>query len=163
MLSGKPPPGFVIDHTRGRLGGGENTFQEAKDAIQNWQHFQLGWVEPCDASTPIEEGQVVGILARCFGVWFLNARRIVTVVDSTESMIRFGFSYGTLADHAESGEERFQVEWNLSDNSVWYDILAYSRPQKWYTKIGSPIVRRIQKRFAQDSLAAMQKCANGSA
>jgi uncharacterized protein (UPF0548 family) len=27
-------------------------------------------------------------------------------------MRRFGFAYGTLAQHAESGEERFTVEWN---------------------------------------------------
>ena len=36
---------------------------------------------------------------------------------------KFGFAYGTLPDHAATGEERFLIEWNQDDDSVWYDIL----------------------------------------
>lgn len=71
-------------------------------------------------------------------------------------MIRFGFVYGTLPGHVECGEERFQVEWNRNDDSVWYDIFAFSRPNHFLARIGYPIVRRIQKKFASDSAAAMQ-------
>jgi alpha-ketoglutarate-dependent taurine dioxygenase len=46
---------------------------------------------------------------------------------------RFAFAYGTLAEHAESGEERFQVEWR-EDDSVWYDILAFSRPNQLFSR-----------------------------
>ena len=42
---------------------------------------------------------------------------------------RFGFAYGTLPDHAGSGEEGFLVEWGREEGSVWYDILALSRPR----------------------------------
>jgi len=38
---------------------------------------------------------------------------------------------------------------------VWYDILAFSRPNQVLTRLGYPLVRRIQKRFAKDSAAAM--------
>ena len=61
-----------------------------------------------------------------------------------------------LPGHVESGEERFQVEWNRSDDTVWYDILAFSRPNHVLTRLGYPIVRRIQKKFARDSATAMQ-------
>src|SRR5262249_800616 len=63
----------------------------------------------------------------------------------------------TLPEHAESGEERFTVEWHEADAAVWYDILAFSRPQQLLARCGYPIARRLQKRFARDSAAAMQR------
>ena len=154
--SGTPPFGFVVDHTRIQLGKGQQVFDEAKNAIKRWEHFQLGWVETSSKDIPIERGQVVGVMARALGIWVLNACRIVSVIDETGDRSRFGFVYGTLPGHVESGEERFQVEWNRSDDTVWYDILAFSRPNHLLTRLGYPIVRRIQKKFAHDSAAAMQ-------
>jgi len=103
----------------------------------------------------------VAVLARVFGVWSLNACRIVDVINEVGPTTRFGFAYGTLPGHAESGEERFQIEWNREDDSVWYDIRAFSRPNHWLTRLGYPIVRRIQQRFARDSAAAMQAAIRG--
>jgi uncharacterized protein (UPF0548 family) len=68
---------------------------------------------------------------------------------------RFGFAYGTLAEHAESGEERFTVEWDRDEDTVWYDILAFSRPRNSLARLGYPLSRLLQKRFAKDSKAAM--------
>ena len=56
----------------------------------------------------------------------VNACRVVYVVDEEEPIQRYGFAYGTLPDHAETGEERFLVEWNRASGEVWYDILAFS-------------------------------------
>ena len=39
------------------------------------------------------------------------------------------------------------VEW-CADDSVCYDILAFSRPNHWLVRLGYPITRRLQKRFA---------------
>jgi uncharacterized protein (UPF0548 family) len=154
--SGTPPAGFVVDHTRIQLGNGQSVFDAAKMAIKRWEHFQLSWVETSSTDIPIERGQVVGVLAWVFGVWCLNACRIVSVIDESGDVSRYGFVYGTLPGHVESGEERFQVEWNRSDDTVWYDILAFSRPNHFLTRLGYPMVRRIQKKFAHDSAAAMQ-------
>ncbi|HEV3306332.1 MAG TPA: DUF1990 family protein [Candidatus Sulfotelmatobacter sp.] len=74
---------------------------------------------------------------------------------------RFGFAYGTLGEHAESGEERFTVEWSRDDDSVWYDILAFSRPRQMLARLGYPLSRLLQKRFAEDSKAAVAKAAGG--
>jgi uncharacterized protein (UPF0548 family) len=60
-----------------------------------------------------------------------------------------------LAEHAESGEERFTVEWNREDDSVWYDILAFYRPRQMLARLGYPLSRLLQKRFAEGSKAAM--------
>jgi uncharacterized protein (UPF0548 family) len=99
----------------------------------------------------------VAVIARLFGLWWLNACRIVYVVDEEGAVQRFGFAYGTLPQHAESGEERFTVEWHEADDAVWYDILAFSRPQQLLARLGYPIARRLQKRFARDSAAAMRR------
>jgi len=150
-----PPAGYVVDHTRIKLGEGEPVFHEAKAALQRWEQFRLGWVEAWSPDTAIQPGEVVAVMGRAIGLWWLNACRIVYVVDESGLNCKFGFAYGTLPGHVESGEERFLIEWNRSDNSVWYDILAFSRPNHFLTRLGYPFVRRTQKRFARDSAAAM--------
>ena len=154
--AGTPPLGYVVDHpTRIKLGSGPAAFAAAKNALHRWEQFRLGWVEPFWPDTPIEPGQVVGVLGRASCLWTLNACRIVYVVDEPR---RFGFAYGTLPDHVESGEERFTIEWQ-DDDTVWYDILAFSRPNHFLARLGYPLVRKLQKRFAKDSAAAMQRAA----
>ena len=123
--------------------------------MDQWQQFRLGWVEAWPPDTPIREGEVVAVLARVLGLWWLNAARLVYVVDQEGSVTAFGFAYGTLPGHAESGEERFLVEWDRGDDAVRYDILAFSRPNHLLTRLGYPVVRRLQKRFGRDSAASM--------
>ena len=53
-----PPVGYVVDHTRIKLGVGEEIFESAKVSLRRWEHFNLGWVEAIPNSTPIENGQV---------------------------------------------------------------------------------------------------------
>ena len=152
-----PPVGYVVDRTRVKLGDGEQVFEAAKAAIRCWRQFQLGWVEAWPSETLIQPGEVVAVMGRVLDLWWLNCCRIVYVVDETGPVSKFGFAYGTLPGHAESGEERFLVEWNRSDHSVWYDILAFSRPNHFLARLGYPLVRRAQKRFGRDSAAAMQR------
>jgi uncharacterized protein (UPF0548 family) len=78
----------------------------------------------------------------------------VYVLDETSPVRCVGFAYGTLPGHAARGEERFSIEWH-SDDTVWYDLLAFSRPGHWLIWLGYPCVRRLQRRFALASLAAM--------
>jgi uncharacterized protein (UPF0548 family) len=157
-----PPAGYVVDHTRVRLGEGAGTFAAAKAALRRWEHFRLGWVEAWPPGAPIQVGQVVAVLARLFGLWWLNACRVVYVVDEQGSVSRYGFAYGTLPGHAESGEERFTVEWHEADGAVCYDILAFSSPRHLLARLGHPLTRRLQKRFARDSAAAMQRAVAGA-
>jgi uncharacterized protein (UPF0548 family) len=154
-----PPAGFVVDRTRFKLGSGEATFLAAKKALTRWEQFHLSWMEICFPETPIEPGRCVAILARVPGMWSLNACRIIYVEDDA---VRFGYAYGTLPDHAARGEERFRVEWDRSDDAVWFDIVAFSRPSQILTKLGYPFMRRQQRRFGRDASAAMQRVINGT-
>src|SRR5712671_583403 len=103
--AGTPPSGYVVDRTRVKLGDGEKAFAAARAALERWEQFRLGWVEACPADTPLKVGAVVAVVARVFGLWWVNACRVVYVVDESVPVCRFGFAYGTLPGHAESGEE----------------------------------------------------------
>jgi uncharacterized protein (UPF0548 family) len=151
----EPPAGYVVDHTRIGLGRGEEVFTKARAVLGRWGQFDLGWVEAWSPDTPIQTGEVVAVMSRQFGVWWLSACRIVFVVDEEGPTCRFGFAYGTLPDHAGTGEERFLIEWDRATGEVWYDILAFSRPRWLVARLGYPYMRRLQRRFGRDSAAAM--------
>lgn len=148
---GEAPAGFVLDHNRQLLGRGESTFAQARDGIRRWRMFPAPWtaIEPADA--PIARDQLVAVHIRVLGLWWLNAARIVYVIDEPR---RFGFAYGTPPGHVERGEERFLVEWQ-DDDEVWYDLRAFSQPRYWMVRLGRPIARALQRRFARESKAAM--------
>ena len=149
------PAGYNVDHNRAQLGRGDGTWQRAVEAIRAWRMFSMPWVSLHWPSAPIQVGTDVAVSIHHFGFYSLNACRIVYVVDEEGPIERFGFAYGTLGEHAESGEERFTVEWNREDDSVWYDILAFSRPRQMLARLGYPLSRLLQKQFAKGSKLAM--------
>ena len=149
-----PPKGYNVDRTRARIGQGDIAFQRAIAALRAWRQFDLGWVTAVPTTTPIEQDRIVGVLARAGGLWTLNAARIVYVIDESA---RFGFAYGTLPRHVESGEERFLVELNAATGDVHYDILAFSRPRHPLARLAYPWARRLQRRFGRDSVESMQR------
>lgn len=159
----KPPAGFIVDRTRIELGSGESVFQSATAALRRWEQFRLGWVDAWSPKTPIEAGQVVAVLGWAVGFWWVNCCRIVYTVDETGPVSRFGFAYGTLPGHVECGEERFLIEWDRETDQVFYDIMAFSRPNHILTRIGYPFVRLSQKRFGRDSATAMFRAAQRNA
>jgi uncharacterized protein (UPF0548 family) len=151
-----PPPDYFVSHTRVQLGTGNRVFDAAASAIKQWQQFQLGWVAALPADTPIREGNAIAVIAHALGVWYLNACRIVYVIEETNPRCKYGFAYGTLPDHAATGEERFLVEMDAAEN-VWYDIFAFSRPRHPLAKIGLPVFRQSQRRFARQSCEVMRQ------
>jgi uncharacterized protein (UPF0548 family) len=148
---GHIPTRYIIDCNRVRLGQGAEVFERATAQMKGWIMFALDWVELLPKSTQIEPGATVAVLIHHFGFWSLNASRVVYAFNEER---RFGFAYGTLEDHAEQGEERFSIQW-LDDDSVWYEIIAFSRPRQWQARIAWPIGRMLQKKFARDSKSAM--------
>lgn len=149
------PKGFVVDQTRIVLGTGESVFRSAKAALQKCDHLRLGWVDFWSPQSRTETGQVVAIMGWAIGFWWLNPCRIVYRVDETGTTDKFGFAWGTLPGHIQSGEERFLVEWDRETDSVSYDIVAFSKPNQFLSRLGYSLVRRSQKRFGRDSATAM--------
>jgi uncharacterized protein (UPF0548 family) len=155
-IKGEIPEQYNLDHNRIRLGDGAATFEHASAALFNWKMFDIGWVELLHPGGPVVPRQTVLVLARTFGLYSLSASRVIALIDDDGGDVRRrGFSYGTLQHHVERGEERFSIEHNLKDDSVWYDILAFSVPQHPFARIAYPLSRAAQRRFAGNSKAAM--------
>lgn len=140
------------DQLRVKIGHGEATFQKAKIAIQSWQMFPRSWTRIFPANAPIQEGTTIAMNARFAGMWWRNSCRIVYVMDESN---RFGFAYGTLPGHVESGEELFLVSKDANEE-VWYEIKAFSKPRHWIAKLGYPLIRLLQARFRRDSARQMR-------
>jgi uncharacterized protein (UPF0548 family) len=151
------PADYIVDHNRIKLGTGKEIYERAIAALRNWKQFDLGWVKILPDETPLEVGATVVIQAKAFGFWSLSASRIVYLIDEDAPLKRFRFAYGTLPDHVERGEERFTIEWDAGADSVWYEILAFSRPKHPLVRLGFPLARMLQKRFARESLAVMAR------
>jgi uncharacterized protein (UPF0548 family) len=154
---GIPPIGYEVDHNRVQLGTGRDTFEHAKAALRRWEMFNLGWVQLHWPDTPVTVNSTVAVVANVCGLWVTNACRIVYVQEEMRPVETFGFAYGTLPAHVERGEERFLVQWDHQDKSVWYDILAISQPNHMLAQIGYLYVRHLQRCFARDSLQAMHR------
>jgi uncharacterized protein (UPF0548 family) len=128
------PPGYPVNQLRGRLGVGPEAFARAVEALRSWKMYEMGWTKLCWPDAPITGGTVVGVLGRHFGLWSLNACRIVYVIEEEAAaslLRRYGFAFGTLPGHVERGEERFTVEWHRADDSVSYEVFAFARPTRW--------------------------------
>jgi len=151
------PSDFRIDETSGKIGRGKFAFERAKLALHEWRHFELGWVEIFPKNSSIEPGTTVAILVHHFWFWSLNGCRVVYELGDRPDDTSFGFAYGTLTNHAEIGEEIFQVSISPESEEVSYRIRAASRPRAALARIGYPITRVLQARFRRDSIAAMQR------
>jgi uncharacterized protein (UPF0548 family) len=71
--------------------------------------------------------------------------RVVYVIDEPN---RKGFAYGTLAGHPVSGEEAWIVD-RTPDGSVWLTIRSFSRPSRWYSRLGQPATRLMQRMYTR--------------
>jgi len=152
------PTGFDLDDNRAVLGHGDNIFEAACVALRRWQQFPPNWSRIYPECAPLLTNQTIVVVIRSFGVRWINSARIVYVVDESGPPRRFGFAYGTLPAHVECGEERFMIEM-AANETVSYVLRAISKPRMLLTRLGYPIVRRLQKRFVRDSQAAMMVAA----
>ncbi len=141
------------DYNYIELGKGAEIWQKAKVALQNWQHFPLPWTKIYPNTRGLRKDAVVVVLFRIFGIWWRNSAKIVYAFDEPN---RFGFAYGTLPGHIEMGEEVFWIERNAA-GMVSYHIKAFSKPRFWLAKIGYPIARFYQRKFARESKENMKK------
>jgi uncharacterized protein (UPF0548 family) len=158
--AGDIPSRYNLDHNRIRLGKGEVAWRRAVAAVSGWRMFDIPWVRLYWPNAAIQVGTDVAVSVHHFGFYSLNACRIVYVIDEDGSTKRFGFAYGTLWEHAESGEERFTVEWRRDEDEIWYDLLAFSRPRKMAARFAYPLSRKLQGSFAEASKLAMLRATN---
>ena len=145
-----------LDEASVVIGHGRADFERAQMALSEWKQFELGWVELLPRPSPIAVGSVVAVLIEHLGFWSLNGCRVAYHADANGTH-SFGYAYGTLPNHAESGEELFEVFIDPRTDDVIYRIRATSEPQTMLAWIGQPIVRVLQARFRRDSAKTMRR------
>jgi uncharacterized protein (UPF0548 family) len=163
------PVGLVRDETAGRnldeavvaIGRGAADFERARTALAAWKQFGMDWIELFPRGASVEPGTIVAVLIHHLGFWSLNGGRVVYGVGDRHRSNHFGLAYGTLTNHAEGGEELFEVSLNPDSGEVNYRIRAVSWPRATLTRIGYPITRRLQARFRRDSAEAMRRATKG--
>lgn len=99
----------------------------------------------------VREGQELLLRYR----WFPVAAP-VRVLEATEpgpEAVCAGFVYEALPGHPEAGWESFEVV-REEDGSVFCEIRALSRPVRWYSRLGGPVARAVQRRITRNYLEA---------
>jgi uncharacterized protein (UPF0548 family) len=69
---------------------------------------------------------------------------------------RWGFAYGTLPGHLEQGEEAFVVS-TSPEETVRFDIVAFSRPGDSVVRLSGPIGRGFQRVGTKGYLRALRR------
>ena len=147
------PGNYQTDYFRLYLGQGDAVFQHACEQLQAWRMYRQSWLQLYPKKPDVCSGTVACVTAQHLGFYSLSAVKVVYVLTEPE---QHAFAVGTLPGHVERGEERFRV-YRLPGGSVWFDILACSRPNHPLVRLGYPFARLIQKRFARGAEEAMTK------
>ncbi|MYT73224.1 MULTISPECIES: DUF1990 domain-containing protein [unclassified Streptomyces] len=152
LTDGHLPSGYAHMDRRVRLGSGSECFERAGAAVLSWAaHRGAGFTVTPDG--PAQEGVDVVVSAPLLRI----PCRVVRVVRSAD---RIGFAYGTLRGHPECGEEAFVVELD-ADGSVWFRVRAFSRPGRWFVRVGGPVARGVQLWVTRRYLrAVVRACAD---
>lgn len=153
---------YAIDRRQFSIGRGRALFARARTALFAWRQFEIPWLELHGADHSAHDGQVVATLTRELGIWFLNPCRVVYHVDPPGEPDEVAFAYGTLASHVACGEERFTVRRDPVTDEVFFEILAFSRPAIALTRVGRPLMRRVQRRFAAAAADAISRACGDS-
>ena len=154
-IAGRLPDLGRFDEHVAAIGHGDADFARARVALAHWKQFDVGWVRAFPERTPVAPGTVVAVLIRHLGFWSLNGARVL--YQAADEQAAFGFAYGTLTNHAERGEELFEVSLDQESGNVIYRIRSVSSPRSALARLGGPIVRLLQARFRRDSGAAMRR------
>ena len=152
-LAGGRPVGYHYDRYQSDLGNGHDTFQRAVRGLKTWEAHRLPGVRVFPDGQEIQTGAtVVATLGTPF-VAVAAPCRIVSVLDEPS---RWGFAYGTLPGHPEEGEEAFVVSIS-SEETVRFQIVAFSRPADALVRLSGPIGRGIQRGGTLGYLRALRR------
>ncbi|NRQ50662.1 DUF1990 domain-containing protein [Aeromicrobium stalagmiti] len=146
------PDGFHHLQESREIGHGRAAFESASATLLTWGMHRRAGVRRTGGPDRAVAGADVAFVWRT--VKF--ECRVVSVVDEA---VRRGFTYGTLARHPESGEERFMVTIDPASGTVTASITAFSRPGSVLTRLGGPVARLVQRRMTRRYLDALESAA----
>ena len=146
--AGQLPAGYLHIWKEKAIGTGSEVFHHAAGKLMGWQ-LQRSARVLIDASEPTAQP---GAMAAVGVGPFHGACRVIYVVDEP---YRKGFAYGTLEGHPESGEEFFGVRWDPQTGEVYAQVIAFSKPGQWWSRVAAPIAALVQKHITNRYLNAL--------
>jgi uncharacterized protein (UPF0548 family) len=129
------------------VGSGNALMERGREAIRTWTAQAQMKLVLHPQVPDFAEGSVLvfALPLSPTPFWATGACRIVKIVDEPQ---HFGFVYGTLPHHPESGEESFLVH-HHDDDRVSFTVTAFSRANALPMRAAGPVGRIIQARAAE--------------
>lgn len=109
--------------------------------LKTWKAHGVPGVRVYPHPSEIQTGATVVVT---LGTPLLALAAPCRVVGVTDERARWGFAYGTLPGHPEQGDEAFVVSIS-PDDSVRFEITAFSRPVDPIARLSGPLGRGMQK------------------
>ena len=152
-LAGLQPQGFRHDRYEILLGRGTDTFQRAVGGLRSWKAHAAPGVRVFPHEEVIAAGVTVVVT---LGTRFLALAAPCRIVGVVDEQAQWGFAYGTLPGHPEEGEEAFVVAIS-PDETVHFEIVAFSWPADPLARLSGPFGRGIQKGGTNGYLWALRR------
>lgn len=142
------PAGYRHVSAIRRIGHGRRRFEQAAESVLRYGMLRGAGLR-VDATTEVARvgSDVLGRLGP-----FVAPCRVVYVIDDAN---RRGFAYGSLPGHAVRGEELFAVRYDPSDGAVYAEVVSFSQPATWWSRLGSPALRQAQSLVTRRYLSAV--------
>ena len=136
------------------------SFERARALVRIWGPQAGARMRLLGSTASVAVGETATLRVRVGGILPVSAPvRICWTVDSPE---RAGFAYETLPGHPEDGRESFVVTRGVGAEGfeeAWFTVSAYSKPASVLARLGGPVTRMIQHRYANKYLLAIAKAA----
>lgn len=152
-LLGKRPEGFHHHRYDVVLGSGADVFDRAVAGLKRWEAHRIAGVRVYPERQEISRGATVIVTVGTPLLALAAPCRIVSIIDGQN---RWGFAYGTLPGHPEQGEEAFVVS-IAPDETVRFEIEAFSRPGDLLVRMAGPVGRGFQQGGTRNYLSALKR------
>jgi uncharacterized protein (UPF0548 family) len=149
--AGELPPGYHHVRMQRVIGRGREVFERAADDLLRGEVQRRAGATIELSDVPLREGTRVRMRLR-LGILTFTIPCLVVWAERTAD--RCGFAYGTLPGHPERGEERFELRLDESGD-VTFRIVAFSAPGRWFTRLGAPVGRVVQRRMTERYLRTL--------
>jgi uncharacterized protein (UPF0548 family) len=144
-------------HLRYRAPLPAGSFETAGEAVLTFRMHGAAGVKVRTSALRAEPGVA---LTAGLGIGPVRLWAPCEVVWAVDDEHRAGFAYGTLPGHPQRGEEAFLVERDDAGR-VWFGATAFSRPDRWFTRIGGPVVVAFQHAYARRLGTTLRRLSGG--
>jgi uncharacterized protein (UPF0548 family) len=144
------PAGYHHVRMEERIGDAD-AFERAVSGLRAWVAHEDAGLRIYPKEPLVPDATVIAVTS--IGPMQMAAPcRIVAVFKEPDE---FGFSYGTLPGHPESGEESFVLE--RRDGATYFMVRAFSRPVDPLARLAGPLGRAVQRSVTRRYVSALRR------